>query len=331
MTAAPTSQITSTTNDHRDREAPVHAAEGSLSSVPQGELTTTPPATTTCSSSSATASRSAPDDFRERVIGGGRQARPDRRSDLDEDETLDLVELAADGRIAEPRSSLGQYLMRHWERLSLNDGESLVYWLRKLVFRGAYLDHRVKEGLLEVSFDETTGDFGYAEPEGGRALLELAPDPELALAAVQARSERRRRSPEPVLVLGGTPIRISRIAPSGTMSSSGSPVVAVRAERHEAEAGLGRDRREAMQRAVGELDADRLPARARARRGSSRSAARSARRARRAGPSSRASRARASEEAPVGARTPTCARPSSVITRPRGVRWRKPSWSRYGS
>ena len=28
---------------------------------------------------------------------------------------------------------------------------------------------------------------------------------------------------------------------------------------------------------------------------------------------------------------PTCARPSFVITRPRGVRWRKPSWSRYGS
>jgi len=35
----------------------------------------------------------------------------------------------------------------------------------------------VKENLLEVSFDEATGDFGYAEPEGGRALLELAPTP----------------------------------------------------------------------------------------------------------------------------------------------------------
>ncbi|MDX6455666.1 MAG: hypothetical protein QOD48_1773, partial [Gaiellaceae bacterium] len=28
---------------------------------------------------------------------------------------------------------------------------------------------------------------------------------------------------------------------------------------------------------------------------------------------------------------PTCARPSFVIVRPRGVRWMKPSWSRYGS
>src|SRR4029077_5057026 len=27
----------------------------------------------------------------------------------------------------------------------------------------------------------------------------------------------------------------------------------------------------------------------------------------------------------------TCASPSSVTTRPRGVRWMKPSWSRYGS
>jgi dipeptidase E len=29
--------------------------------------------------------------------------------------------------------------------------------------------------------------------------------------------------------------------------------------------------------------------------------------------------------------SPRCARPLSVITRPRGVRWTNPSWSRYGS
>jgi len=119
----------------------------------------------------------AAEDFRERVIGAAVKLDLIPDNDLDEEETQDLVELAADGRIEEPRSGLGQYLVRHWERLSLNDGESLVYWLRKLVFRGAYLDHRVKTGLLEVSFDEASGDFGYAEPEGGRALLELAPNP----------------------------------------------------------------------------------------------------------------------------------------------------------
>jgi hypothetical protein len=98
-------------------------------------------------------------------------------NDLDDDEVADLVELAADGRIAEARSSLGSYLVRHWERLALVDGESLVYWLRKLVFRGAYLDHRLKEGLLDVLWDDESGEFAYAEPNGGRALLELAPTP----------------------------------------------------------------------------------------------------------------------------------------------------------
>ena len=59
-------------------------------------------------------------------------------NDLDDDEIGDLVELAADGRIARRRGARSAtYLVRHWERLSLVDGESLVYWLRKLVFRGA--------------------------------------------------------------------------------------------------------------------------------------------------------------------------------------------------
>ena len=97
--------------------------------------------------------------------------------ELEEDETADLVELTAHGRIDEPRSGLGDYLVRHWERLALVNDESLVYWLRKLIFRGAWLDQRVKENLLEVDWDEETADFGYREPDGGRALLELAPVP----------------------------------------------------------------------------------------------------------------------------------------------------------
>jgi len=87
------------------------------------------------------------------------------------------LKITDDGRIEDARSGLGLYLVRHWERLSLQNGESLVYWLRKLVFRGAWLDHRVKEGLLDVSWIDDTGDFGYAEPQGGRTLLELAPVP----------------------------------------------------------------------------------------------------------------------------------------------------------
>jgi hypothetical protein len=116
-------------------------------------------------------------DFEERVVGAAVRLGLIGSNDLDEEETADLVELVADMRIAEPRSQLGRYLVRHWERVGLLEGESLVYWLSKLVFRGAWLDHRVKEGLLEVAWDEESGDFGYAEPRGGRALLELAPVP----------------------------------------------------------------------------------------------------------------------------------------------------------
>src|SRR6266545_2342833 len=90
---------------------------------------------------------------------------------------LDLVELVERDWIDEPRSALGRYLVRHWERVSLVGGESLVYWLKKLVFRGAWLDHRVKEGLLEVAWDDDVADFGYRDPNGDRALLELAPVP----------------------------------------------------------------------------------------------------------------------------------------------------------
>ena len=117
------------------------------------------------------------DDFEQRVTAAAVKLGLVESNDLDEDDVGDLVELAADGRIEEPRSSLGRYLVRHWEQLSLVKGESLVYWLRKLVFRGAWLDHRVKEGLLDVDWDETEAEFGYRDPRGDRALLELAPVP----------------------------------------------------------------------------------------------------------------------------------------------------------
>jgi hypothetical protein len=116
-------------------------------------------------------------DFEQRVTAAAVKLGLLEGNELDDDETADLVELAADGVIQDARSGLGLYLVRHWERVSLVEGESLVYWLRKLVFRSAWLDHRVKEGLLEVAFDDENGEFGYRDPRGGRALLELAPVP----------------------------------------------------------------------------------------------------------------------------------------------------------
>jgi hypothetical protein len=90
-------------------------------------------------------------DFEQRVTAAAVKLGLLGANELDGDETADLVELAAQGRIQDPRSPLGRYLVRHWERIALVAGESLVYWLRKLIFRGAWLDHRVKEGLLEVA------------------------------------------------------------------------------------------------------------------------------------------------------------------------------------
>src|SRR5918911_602632 len=116
-------------------------------------------------------------DFEERVTAAAVKLGLLEANELDDDETADLVELAARGWIDEPRSSLGRYLVRHWERISLVDGESLVYWLRKLIFRGAWLDHRVKENLLEVVWDDDSSEFAFRDPSGGRALLELAPVP----------------------------------------------------------------------------------------------------------------------------------------------------------
>src|SRR5919199_2736670 len=114
-------------------------------------------------------------DFEERVVAAAVKLGLVADNELDPDETADLVELVERDWIDAPRSGLGQYLVRHWERLSVVGGESLVYWLKKLVFRGAWLDHWVKDGRLEVSWDDSTGDFGYRDPHGGRALLDLAP------------------------------------------------------------------------------------------------------------------------------------------------------------
>jgi hypothetical protein len=116
-------------------------------------------------------------DFEQRVTAAAVKLGLVADNELDPDETADLVELVERDWINEPRSGLGRYLVRHWERVSLVGGESLVYWLKKLVFRGAWLDHRVKEGLLEVAWDEDVADFGYRDPNGDRALLELAPVP----------------------------------------------------------------------------------------------------------------------------------------------------------
>ena len=116
-------------------------------------------------------------DFEQRVVAAAVKLGLVEANELEDEETADLVALAAQGVIEEPESRLGRYLSRNWERVSLVGGESLVYWLRKLVFRGAWLDHQVKRGALEVVWDDVDAEFAYQHPGGGRPLLELAPVP----------------------------------------------------------------------------------------------------------------------------------------------------------
>jgi hypothetical protein len=116
-------------------------------------------------------------DFEGRVVAAAAKLGVVESPELDDDEIADLVSLAAQGVVEEAQSRLGRYLVRNWEKVSLVDGESLVYWLRKLIFRGAWLDHQVKRGALEVVWDDEDAEFAYQHPGGSRPLLELAPVP----------------------------------------------------------------------------------------------------------------------------------------------------------
>jgi hypothetical protein len=92
-------------------------------------------------------------------------------------EREDLVNLAVNGEVSEPTSELGEHIRACWSQLSGPSERSLVHWLRRLVFRGAWLDQRVKEGELEIVFDERDSSFGYSQPERNDELIELSPEP----------------------------------------------------------------------------------------------------------------------------------------------------------
>jgi hypothetical protein len=83
---------------------------------------------------------------------------------LSEEELQDLLDLAVNGEIGEPSSPLGEHINHNWEDLVGPANRSLVHWIRRLVFRGAWLDQRVKEGELDVVFDEESQSFGYVQP-----------------------------------------------------------------------------------------------------------------------------------------------------------------------
>jgi hypothetical protein len=92
-------------------------------------------------------------------------------------EREDLVNLTVNGEVTEPASPLGEHINASWADLNAASDRSLVHWLRRLVFRGAWLDQRVKEGELEIVFDEESNTFGYAQPDRDNEVIELSPEP----------------------------------------------------------------------------------------------------------------------------------------------------------
>ena len=71
-------------------------------------------------------------------------------------ELEDLVNLTVNGEVQDPASGLGEHVNDCWPELVGPADRSLVHWLRRLVFRSAWLDQRVKEGELDVVFHEAT-------------------------------------------------------------------------------------------------------------------------------------------------------------------------------
>ncbi|MEK7059363.1 MAG: hypothetical protein AAB971_01250, partial [Patescibacteria group bacterium] len=106
-------------------------------------------------------------DFKQRAEQAARKVKI-IRGPLELDEELeDLQNLIVNGEIGEAESPLGEHLTDKWEEVAdyANEEGSLVHWLRRLVFRQAWLDQRVIEGELGVVFDDKAMDFVYVQPD----------------------------------------------------------------------------------------------------------------------------------------------------------------------
>ena len=94
-----------------------------------------------------------------------------------DNEAEDLINLVVNGEVTDPASALGEHVNECWPELVGPSDRSLVHWLRRLIFRSAWLDQRVKECELDVIFNEDSGAFIYIQPDRGGEPIELAPEP----------------------------------------------------------------------------------------------------------------------------------------------------------
>jgi hypothetical protein len=120
-------------------------------------------------------------DFASRVGAAAVQLRLISRDRLGTGETEDLVALTAHGKITEPASALAAHIEAHRERLLTGDAD-LVHWLRRLVFRGAWIDQEVADGALVPEFDESRG-FRYRSAATGQPAADEPPVPDWSAVA----------------------------------------------------------------------------------------------------------------------------------------------------
>ena len=115
-------------------------------------------------------------DFRERCEQAARQV-GFIEDEIEPDEAEDLINLVVNGEVAEPASPLGEHVNDCWPALVGPSERSLVHWLRRLIFRSAWLDQRVKEGELDVWFDDRTNGFVYVQPDRDDEPIRLTAEP----------------------------------------------------------------------------------------------------------------------------------------------------------
>ena len=96
---------------------------------------------------------------------------------LESTELEDLVNLTVNGEVQDPASGLGEHVNDCWPELVGPAERSLVHWLRRLVFRGAWIDQEVSDGRIDPVFEEEHG-FRYRSATTGGPAADEAPVPD---------------------------------------------------------------------------------------------------------------------------------------------------------
>jgi len=124
-------------------------------------------------------------DFRERCEDAAVRLGFVPRDSLADEEIAQLVELVAHGEITTD-GPLSSHIEENRDVLMGFD-DDLVHWLRKVVFRGAWVDQQIKDDLVEPVFEDT--GFTYRCTVTGDLIAELEGTPDWS--RVGYRMERR--------------------------------------------------------------------------------------------------------------------------------------------